>query len=202
MVHSILHAEFWKGDDCTGMRLGALNRGVTPSVQFVRWRRFDFLHLKRIGGHAYVPLAFIIMSVYGKFHICYFYVAVKNCEKPTSPVNGYVRIPCSTIFEGKCSFMCRPGFFLNGSKIFSCSASSKWEPTPGRCDGKEKVCQIVSLKVRYSKKWKHQNIKFAFFITLFSPPPKVEKKDPFIKFLFFSEKLAVNKTIYETTHTQ
>lgn len=49
MVNSILSAEFRRGDDCTGMRLDALNRWLTPSVPFVRWRRFDFLHLKRTG---------------------------------------------------------------------------------------------------------------------------------------------------------
>lgn len=76
------------------------------------------------------------MSIYSKIHLFYLYVAVKSCEKPTSPVNGYVRIPCSRIFKGKCSFTCRPEFFLNGSKIFSCSANSKWEPTPGLCEGK------------------------------------------------------------------
>lgn len=104
---------------------------------------------ERIEGHSYVPLAFISMSVYGKFHISYFYVAVKKCEKPTSPVNGNVLIPCSTIFDGKCSFMCRPGFFLNGSKIFSCSANSKWEPTPGRCDGKENVSECCVFKFAF-----------------------------------------------------
>ena len=112
------------------------------------------------------------MSVYDNFHISYFNVAVKNCEKPTSPVNGNVRIPCSTIFEGKCSFMCRPGSFLNGSKIFSCSANSKWEPTPGRCDGEEKVSECYVFK-------------FSFLEPCFRLLFQKSKKGPFHRSVIF-----------------
>ncbi|KAL9950574.1 hypothetical protein ACROYT_G043090 [Oculina patagonica] len=59
---------------------------------------------------------------------------VKRCSKPSPPTNGYIQIPCSTVYKGKCSFACTSGFFLNGTQTVSCSADSKWRPSFGRCD--------------------------------------------------------------------
>ena len=67
-----------------------------------------------------------------------FLLLVKMCDKPAPPANGFVQIPCSTTYKGKCSFECRSGFFLNGSKTVSCTEDSTWFPIPGKCEGKER----------------------------------------------------------------
>lgn len=120
-------------------------------------------------------------------------------------MNGYVRIPCSTIFKGKCSFACRPGFFVNGSKIFSCSANSKWEPTPGQCNGKDKACKIVILKVSHNKKHKSTivlRVQICFFSPVSSSYSTSGKEDPFIEVFFFQVNQESNETVYESEHTQ
>ncbi|XP_022782080.1 uncharacterized protein LOC111323064 [Stylophora pistillata] len=58
---------------------------------------------------------------------------VRTCHKPAPPANGFVKIPCSTTYKGKCSFGCHSGFFLNGSKTVSCTENSTWLPIPGKC---------------------------------------------------------------------
>ena len=68
---------------------------------------------------------------------------VKHCSRPKPPTNGFVEIPCSTTYNGKCSFGCSPGYFLNGSRTVLCSEDSKWVPIPGQCDGKENKIGLI-----------------------------------------------------------
>ena len=59
-----------------------------------------------------------------------------SCPPLTSPVNGYLEIPCLTHAGGVCRFSCSTGYQLIGSDSIFCQESGTWSsPSPTCSNG-------------------------------------------------------------------
>ena len=69
-------------------------------------------------------------------------VSAVTCPVLTNPTNGQVSMDTNTV-GSTATYICSPGYDVNGATTVTCGADGSWSPVPTTCDG-EKLLTLLN----------------------------------------------------------